>query len=40
MRPHPPHIVDEHRQLVGLVHVETHRGGVEFLGMVRFSQAV
>ena len=35
--PAPPHVVDEDRQLVGLVHVEAHRGGVEFDRIMRLQ---
>ena len=35
--PHPPHIVDEHRQPVGVIGVERHRRGVELDRVVRLQ---
>ena len=32
-----PHVLDEQRQLVGLRHVEAHRGGVEFGAVMRLQ---
>ena len=37
MDAHPPHVVDEDCELVGLRHVEAHRGGVEFDRVMRLQ---
>src|SRR3546814_12169034 len=35
--PHSPHVIDKDTELIRLVHIKTHRGGIEFRRIMRLE---